>query len=124
MLFSKQIFLISFVLLLSTHLFSQAKNNVGAGIVIDKSSGQPVEFATVQLLWQTDSGIVSTTVSDKKGKFIFSGIFAGIYILRSSFTGFENTNSTITIDQQKQNPGIIELSRAITNMNDVVVTAP
>ncbi len=112
------------MLLLSTHLFSQAKNNVGAGIVIDKSSGQPVEFATVQLLWQTDSGIVSTTVSDKKGKFIFSGIFAGIYILRSSFTGFENTNSTITIDQQKQNPGIIELSRAITNMNDVVVTAP
>ena len=120
---SKQLFFISVLLLFSGYLFSQEKKNEFTGIVIDKSSKQPVEFATVEVLHQNDSVIISTTVTDKKGKFTFNKIASGSYILRLSFIGYENNSIKITVTRQNQNIGAIEIATVAKNMNEVTVTA-
>lgn len=108
--------------MLSTSLFSQPGNNAVTGIVADKSSKQPIEFATAQLMNPNDSAVVSTTVTDKKGKFIFTNPASGSYILRISFIGYENSFIKITVSRQKQNIGVIEIISAAKSMSEVVVT--
>ncbi len=110
-------------MLIATNLFPQAKNSIVTGIVLDKSSEQPVEFATVQLMKQADSTVIITTVTDKKGKFDFNKTASGSYILRVSFIGYENNSIKITVNRQNQNIGQIEITIAAKNMNEVVVTA-
>jgi outer membrane receptor protein involved in Fe transport len=58
------------------------------GTVIDKSSGRPIEFASVLLIHLPDSAAVKGTASDKKGKFSIADITPGDYLLRCSFVGF------------------------------------
>jgi outer membrane receptor protein involved in Fe transport len=93
------------------------------GIVVDKSSKQPIEFATVQLLHTGDSAVLNTTVTDHKGKFVLDKIAAGNYILRYSFIGYVKTIIPITVNQQRENLGVIEIGILTANMNEVVVTA-
>ena len=119
----KHFFFISILVLLSANLFSQGKNNTVTGIVIDKLSKQPIEFATVQLMLQDDSAVISTTVTDKKGKFVFNKISGGSYMLRLSFIGYENNSIKIIVNRQSQNIGTIEITAAAKNMNEVTVTA-
>ncbi len=93
------------------------------GIIADKSSKQPIEFATVQLLHTRDSAVINTTVTDHKGKFLLDKIAAGNYILRFSFIGYEKVILAVTVKQQKENVGTIEIDLVSKNMNEVVVTA-
>ena len=72
-------------MLLSARLYPQIKNSTVTEIIMDKSFGQPVEFATVQLLKQVDSTLISTIVTNKKGRFGFNKNVIGNYILRVSF---------------------------------------
>src|SRR5258705_9468840 len=92
----------------SLPLFSQNPVHVITGTVRDRSSKQPMEFATVQLLQISDSSIIGTTATDKKGKFVLDKIAAGNYILRFSFIGYEKTLVTVIVNQQKENIGIVE----------------
>jgi hypothetical protein len=50
----------------SLNLSAQENLHAISGIVQDKLSGQPVEFATIQLLKRSDSSIVSTSVTKTK----------------------------------------------------------
>jgi outer membrane receptor protein involved in Fe transport len=118
----KKILFISVALLLSPCLFSQPTGNTVTGFVIDKSSGQPVEFATVQLLRQYDSSAINTTVTDKKGRFIFNSLVSGNFIIRVSFIGYENNSIILTVNQQKQNVGNIEITTIAKKLSEVVVT--
>ncbi len=119
----KQFFYISILILFSESLFSQEKTNTVTGIVIDKFSKQPIEFASIQLIRKDDSTVISTTLTDKKGKFIINKISGGNYILRSSFIGYENNRLEITVSQQNHNIGTIEITTTATKMNEVVVSA-
>ena len=91
----KPVILIILVLLISPKLIAQlvsteeTNNHVITGGVQDRSSKQPVEFATIQLLRTTDSVVIATTVSDRKGKFLLDKVAKGNYILRYSFIGYE-----------------------------------
>ena len=120
---NKQIIFILGILLFSIKLFSQDNNHIVTGTVLDRSSKQPIEFGTVQLLNKIDSIVINTTVTDHKGKFLFDKITAGNYILRCSFIGYEKTFMPVTVNQQKENIGTIEIGILSKNMNEVVVTA-
>ncbi|HEY6064191.1 MAG TPA: carboxypeptidase-like regulatory domain-containing protein, partial [Chitinophagaceae bacterium] len=93
------------------------------GIIADKSSKQPIEFATVQLLHAGDSTLINTTVTDHKGKFVLDKIAAGNYILRFSFIGYEKVILPVVVKHQKENIGTIEIGISSNNMNEVVITA-
>ena len=119
----KQIVFIIGILFFSTMLFSQSNGYAVTGTVLDKSSKQPVEFATLQLLDIADSTVIKTTVTDRKGKFVLDKITAGTYTLRCSFIGYEKTFLSVLVNQQKENVGAIEIGVVSKNMNEVVVTA-
>jgi len=92
------------------------------GIVVDKSSKLPVEFATVQLLHTPDSAVLKTTVTDHKGKFLVDHVVPGNYILRFSFIGFGKIVMPLTVNQQKEHIGNVEISLLSKDMTEVVVT--
>jgi len=125
----KQLAFIAGVLLFSNHLFAQSvlsgrEENIHfiTGFVQDRSSKLPVEFATVQLLNSADSTIIKTTVTDRKGKFILDKIASGNYVLQFSFIGYEKTIMPVTVNQQKENVGTVEIAVQSKNMSEVIVT--
>ena len=120
----KKIFIfISSILLFSSFPDAQSPGSIVTGVVQDKSSKLPVEFATVQLLQTGDSVVINTTVTDKKGKFLFDKITTGQYILRCSFIGYEKTIMPFMVNQKRENLGIVEITVLSKNMNEVVVTS-
>ncbi len=119
-----KIFFLSFFYLFSFHLTAQVQTASVAGVVIDKSTKSPIEFANVQLLKASDSSVAYATASDKKGKFILLNIANGKYILACTFISHEKIyQSFIVSGQQKINAGTIQISPLSANMKEVVVTA-
>src|SRR5437773_8628566 len=104
----------------SLQLLSQEKGSSIIRSVTDKKSGGSIEFATVQLL-KMDSTVVTSSITDKKGKFILSNVKPASYILRASFIGYERSAKTVTVqtDQSKLNVGTIEIHSVSTSMNEV-----
>ena len=62
------------------------------GCVVEKSTGNPLEFATVIVKNKKDS-VITQSVTDKNGRFAFNGISTGEYHLTYSFIGFEKNDS-------------------------------
>ena len=77
---------IAAVILFSLSLSAQTEEANLTGVIQDKSSKQSVEFATVQLLSGSDSAVIKTTLTDKKGKFLFDKISKGNYVLSCSLS--------------------------------------
>src|SRR5262245_56146163 len=117
----KQYSFIAIILFFTVHTFAQSEGNGHSisGIVQDKISGQPIEFASVQLLNPKDSTILKTIVTDRKGKFLFDGVAAGNYLLRYSFIGYEKVLMPITVDQKRENIGIVGISVLSKDMGEV-----
>ena len=93
------------------------------GCVIEKSSGNPLEFATVVVKNRNDS-IVNQCITDKNGWFVFKGIGTGDYHLTYSFIGFEKIDSlpvTIKNNHQKVDLGKLYLSEAGKMLGQVEV---
>lgn len=60
-----------------------------SGIVVDSVSSRPIDFASVTLMNQQTNQVIKGGQTDDDGKFIFSGIPAGTYLLRASFVGYD-----------------------------------
>ncbi len=110
-------------MLLCLQVIAQESSTVISGVVTDRSSKQAVEFATVQLL-TTDSTIVKSSVTDKKGRFSIEGVKPSNYILSCSFIGYEKSAKPIAItgNPLKVNIGTIQIGMLSANMAEVKVT--
>lgn len=107
-------------------VFSQREKTIISGSVMDKISQQPIEFVNILLLNKTDSTTIAGTITDKKGKFILTDILPGTYILRYSYIGYNTSLSqAITISglQKNTSMGIIAMSNAAKQLNEIVVTS-
>ena len=126
---NKPIIFIVVIFIFSPKLIAQVVSTGGANIhvitggVQDRSSKQPVEFATIQLLTVPDSVIIATIVSDRKGKFVIDKITNGNYVLRFSFIGYEKTIMPITVNQKRENVGTVEIALLSKDMSEVTVTS-
>lgn len=94
-----------------------------SGIVIDRTSKSPVEFANVELLNAKDSTVIKGTVTDNKGKFSFDQVKNGNYLLRYSFIGYEKTVVMLIADKSRINMGSLPITLLNEAMNNVTVTA-
>src|SRR5437762_1971314 len=101
-IFIKVLLFLLIVDIIRTEGSAQTKNLAVTGIIQDKLSKQPIEFASLQLLHPGDSSAIKMTVTDSKGKFILNDIAAGNYILNCSFIGYEKIIMPITINQKKE----------------------
>jgi len=117
----RKLLFITALTFLSVSLFGQAVNSI-TGIIQDKTTKLPIEFATIQLLQLPDSSIIKTTVTDKKGKFTIEDIELGNYIVSYTFIGYSQTMLPVTVDQKKETLGQIELEVLSKSLSEVTVT--
>ncbi|MBU0486891.1 MAG: TonB-dependent receptor family protein [Bacteroidetes bacterium] len=96
------------------------------GKVIDKQSGEPIEFATIAIEHTRFSKVVGGGISDKKGKFSIAELPPGKLILRVTFIGYKTSSSDtlfITREQTLLDAGTFSLEASSIGLSTVEVTA-
>jgi outer membrane receptor protein involved in Fe transport len=97
-----------------------------SGIIIEKSSGHLLEFATVIIRSNTDTTLFQGTITDKKGEFIFNNLALGDYMVIYSFIGFEKVKTpvfSLNSKRSKLDLGKLNISESTTMLGDISVTA-
>ena len=77
-----------FIAILMSAFISKASVPV-SGKIIEKSTGNPLEFANILLLSLPDSTFVTGATSDKNGDFRFDNVNNGNYLLKVLYIGLE-----------------------------------
>lgn len=118
---------IAFVLIGSSLTFAQfgggrggsAPSIVGkiSGKVIDESTGDPVEYATVVLQLADFAKDVDGVISDEKGKFSLENIKPGTYNVVISFIGYEEKSiRDVTTTKKKPDLDLGEITLGVDNV--------
>lgn len=109
------------------NLFAQKeKSGSVSGVIIEKESRKPLEFANVVIKTLSDSSIIKGTVTDKNGKFILTDVPFGSYRVTYSFIGFETRVTqpfTINSNKNKVDLGSLYISNITSSLGEVAVTA-
>ncbi|AKD56319.1 outer membrane beta-barrel protein [Spirosoma radiotolerans] len=94
------------------------------GLLVDSTSGKPVEFATVALINVATNKPIDGTTSDAKGQFVMNKLAPGDYRLQYSFIGYKSRESQkITVTKgTDMNLGAIKLPADVRTLGEVVVT--
>lgn len=92
------------------------------GSAINKATGEPLDFATVQLIdASTGRALAIGTNTDDQGYFILSGIKDGKYIVRISSVGSVDQERPVTLSGKDVNLGEIRLADDAKLLQEVVV---
>lgn len=100
---------------------ASAKGTV-TGSVTAKESGDPIEFATVQLLDSKGKPLALGAQADIEGRFTIADVPDGKYIVRMSNIGSVPKEREITVANGNVALGNIALSEDTNVLNEVVVT--
>lgn len=110
-----------FLILLTTSAYAQRSVEI-TGTVIEKSTNEPIEQATVRLLGEKDSSMIGGVATSSNGRFILKNIQKGNYLLHISFVGYEplfqplritGKTNTIKLGKLFLNDGSIQLGEAV-----------
>ncbi|GAB3038619.1 TonB-dependent receptor [Spirosoma pulveris] len=95
-----------------------------AGILVDSTSGKPVEFATVALINIVTNKPIDGTTSDAKGQFSLTKLAPGDYRLQYSFIGYKTRDSqkVTVVKGTDLNLGAVKLPADVRTLGEVVVT--
>lgn len=119
--------LLGSILLFTDVLLAQDRSGVTiVGAVKADSTKRSLEFVNVVVLNQSDSTIVTGTVTDNKGKFRIDNVQAGDYLLKLSLLGYaEKQSVNFKIDESRTNVnlGTILLTEMALIVGDVTITS-
>ena len=95
------------------------------GTVVEKTSNDPIEAATIRLLSERDSSLKSGVASGSNGSFSLKNITPGNYLLHVSFIGYEHVYQPLKITGRSEtvNVGKIEMDENSILLGEAVVTA-
>ncbi len=95
-----------------------------SGTINDKSSGKPLEAATLVLRSLSD-GVEVKSISDKAGAFSFFDIKFGTYVLEATTVGYSSTKSAnILVNSERTSVKInLNMPPEPAKLNEVVVVA-
>jgi outer membrane receptor protein involved in Fe transport len=111
------------LLLLTLFCTCVSAQNTITGRVVDQSSGQPIEFATVLISDATTSNGIGGTTTDLAGKFSLETTAAKVF-LDVSFIGFETRRvEEVAFVNGEANLGLIELKATGQTLEEVTVRA-
>lgn len=99
-------------------------NNTISGKVYDKSSNQPLEYATIAIINKQSGKIINGTIADVNGQFAISNIPSGSYIVDIEFIGYEKNrldNINVTADKKSISVGTVFLSPLMQNLQNVTI---
>ena len=95
-----------------------------SGTVLDATTKQPVEFATVALLPAAGDTPIDGAVADDKGRFVLKGLAPGSYRLSISFIGYGAVVQPVTLGEGKMSAdlGSVALTSQAKQLGEVKVT--
>ncbi len=130
----EKLFLVIFLLIANYTLIAQPPTGGGmstnsstgilVGLVYDKGLMTPIEYTNIVLYNQTDSTLITGTLSDDKGGFFLSEIPFGTYFLEADFIGYEKViiNDVIISNETKfLQIDTIYLSQSFSTIDEVEV---
>ena len=92
----KKLLIVFITLVLAIKGIAQTIATTVSGSTVD-TNNLPVESANISLMKSKDSSIIKIAVSDKTGKFAFTGIPFGSYFTTISAISFTKTNSPVFV---------------------------
>ena len=76
------------------------------GVLVDIDNKQPIEFASVAIYQTSDSVLITGTITNAKGEFIFKNLLPGSYLIKSNSVGYmtalrnvEISNASVTLPE-------------------------
>jgi outer membrane receptor protein involved in Fe transport len=94
------------------------------GKVLDANTKQPIDYANFTLFGLRDSSVVNGGVSNETGTFVITDVRPGRYFAKVSYIGYKThlvKNIIVTPTKSNVDLGIISITAAAVNMNEVVV---
>jgi len=119
------IFIIIIQFFFSIAVSAQSKpNTIISGKVFDKSTREPLEYATISIINKQSGKTITGTVADVKGVFSISNIPFDTYQVNIEFIGYEKTtldNIVLSVEKRSVSIGTIFLSSSTHNLESVTV---
>ncbi len=104
---------------------AQPKLNTSlSGKIYDKSTNQPLEYATITVISKQSGKVINGTVADVKGVFTLSGLPYNTYQVNIDFIGYEkNTIDNVSISKNNRSVslGTIYLAQSAKSLQGVVI---
>jgi outer membrane receptor protein involved in Fe transport len=124
----RNFFSLMFVLIVMSYNVHAQTPNAGTlkvtGKVVDVVTSKPIEYASVVLLKQADSSMVTGAYTTPAGVFTFSNVAPDIYVLRITFMGYQKLEKAIKVVEGKNTlAGTIRLHTAGKELNAVEIKA-
>ncbi|MCB0567716.1 MAG: TonB-dependent receptor [Phaeodactylibacter sp.] len=101
-------------------------NTAAFGIIVEKSTGEPMEFVDVVLYEHEGETFLDGVTTNEKGEFRFSDIAPGKYYVQTNFMGYEPTRSRMfSIESKNQAVDLKQLAIeiSVSLLEEVEVTA-
>ncbi|MDP4271012.1 MAG: TonB-dependent receptor [Bacteroidota bacterium] len=122
----KKIIASGFLSLITVFFLVAQNQTIGSlkGVVVDKSTENPLEFVNVVIKNKKTDAYVLGAVTDKNGVFLFQGLPYGTYKISYSFIGFDKTEvSDIILDSKhsKVNIGKLYLTETSKALGEVEI---
>ncbi|MFP4555425.1 MAG: outer membrane beta-barrel protein [Bacteroidales bacterium] len=118
-----KILFISASFICSPMLYAQMDCTI-TGIVIEEESNQPVPYATVGLMAESDGAnlLITGTIADENGKFNIRPLAKGKYTLQASSVGYKKTTKRINIvNSGNYDAGTIYVKDSVQLLDQVVL---
>ncbi|OWP84385.1 TonB-dependent receptor [Flavobacterium davisii] len=90
------------------------------GKLVDKTTQQPLEYATITVINPTTNKPVNGAITDLKGEFTFQNV-SGNFILKYEYLSFKTLISNSKLYNENLNVGIISLEPDAKTLSEVVV---
>ncbi|MCK9300706.1 MAG: carboxypeptidase-like regulatory domain-containing protein, partial [Bacteroidales bacterium] len=108
-----------FLTLFSLSLFSQHSIQ---GKLLDKETDGPIEMATIQLLSAKDSSLINGAVSDYAGRYSFSKVDKGNYLILYKYLGYKEVFMEVEVEDKSKLLKNVYLEEESTNLDEVEIT--
>ena len=93
------------------------------GSISDRTDSKPVTSATVSLLKQLDSSVVSKTITSADGSFVFNSLPADSFIVQVNALNYQEYLSFVTLKDTVRNLAPVILDRQNKDLSSVTIIA-
>ena len=114
--------LLVYIFLIVSTFFMAAQSSIKVRL-IDKTTGDPVEFATVYITLQGQKDPTQYTLSSDKGKAAFSKVANGKYTLKAELLGYKAFSEDILVKDKDLDLGNIKMATDNQTLNEAKVSA-